>query len=497
MATSTGRIYLGSTLVSSGSSGEAWVRNPSWLALPTVGNTEQKFVGLYGVWPENNFLALSASGNYTVNWGDGVTENFSAGVQANHTYTFTDADLANTDAPVTFQDAGDTVTRNAHGYLNDMLISFAAIVTTTGIVAGQAYYVVNATTNTFQVSSTLGGAALALTSNGSGTILPYKQAIVTVTPQAGQNLTGLNISLKNNTFSLPTYVSGWLDILISGPNLSTLAVSTSGQLVRHRWLERAQLISNNSITSFNNMFFACSRLQSVPVWEVSSVSGAVDMTSMFSSCSSLQTLVLMNTAAVTNMSFMFSSCSSLRTVPLLNTASVTNMQQMFGFCVALTTIPAINTASVQNMISMFVGCSSLLTVPLLNTASVTNMQTMFQSCSSLQEIPLFNTALVPNFAQMFQNCFSLKSVPALNLNGGTSASSYNVMFPTASMSSMKATNIKFSFNVDNNLLSAAALDEIYTNLPTVAGQTITVSGNYGTAGDNPAIAIAKGWTVTG
>jgi hypothetical protein len=46
-------------------------------------------------------------------------------------------------------------------------------------------------------------------------------------------------------------------------------------------------------------------------------------------------------------------------------------------------------------------------------------------------------------------------------------------------------------------LAAAQLDEIYTNLPTVTSKTITVSGNWGTAGDTPTIATAKGWTVTG
>jgi hypothetical protein len=37
---------------------------------------------------------------------------------------------------------------------------------------------------------------------------------------------------------------------------------------------------------------------------------------------------------------------------------------------------------------------------------------------------------------------------------------------------------------------------LYTSLQTVA-RTITVTGNWGTASDNPAIATAKGWTVTG
>ncbi len=72
---------------------------------------------------------------------------------------------------VTFQDTGDTVTRTAHGLSNDTRVSFATIVSTTGIAVYTPYYVVNATTDTFQVSLTQGGGALALTTNGSGTML--------------------------------------------------------------------------------------------------------------------------------------------------------------------------------------------------------------------------------------------------------------------------------------------------------------------------------------
>lgn len=71
---------------------------------------------------------------------------------------------------VTFQDAGDTVTKTAHGLVNDTPISFDTIVTTTGIVINTRYFVVGAAANTFQVALTVGGAAIALTTNGSGTV---------------------------------------------------------------------------------------------------------------------------------------------------------------------------------------------------------------------------------------------------------------------------------------------------------------------------------------
>jgi hypothetical protein len=68
----------------------------------------------------------------------------------------------------TFQDTGDTVTYNNHNLMAGTPIMFKTITTTTGISTNTFYYVINPTTNTFQVASTAGGAALALTTNGTG-----------------------------------------------------------------------------------------------------------------------------------------------------------------------------------------------------------------------------------------------------------------------------------------------------------------------------------------
>ena len=98
---------------------------------------------------------------------------------------------------------------------------------------------------------------------------------------------------------------------------------------------------------------------------------------------------------------------------------------------------------------------------------------------------------------MFNNCSSLTTVPALVTTAVTSANISGTFSGCVSLARIQAKNFRFSFSVSGCKLSAAALDEIYTNLPTVTAQTITVSNNYGTVGDNPAIATAKGWTVAG
>lgn len=72
---------------------------------------------------------------------------------------------------VNFTDTGDIVTLNNHGLTGASQISFTSIVSTTGISTNTLYWPVGITTNTFQVSLTQGGAPIALTTNGSGTLV--------------------------------------------------------------------------------------------------------------------------------------------------------------------------------------------------------------------------------------------------------------------------------------------------------------------------------------
>jgi hypothetical protein len=82
------------------------------------------------------------------------------------------SNVASSAIAVTFQDAGDTVTLNGHGLRNGTVVSFATVVTTTGISTSTNYFVVGSSTNTFQVAASYGGAALPLTTDGSGTMNP-------------------------------------------------------------------------------------------------------------------------------------------------------------------------------------------------------------------------------------------------------------------------------------------------------------------------------------
>jgi hypothetical protein len=152
---------------------------------------------------------------------------------------------------------------------------------------------------------------------------------------------------------------------------------------------------------------------------------------------------------------------------------------------------------------MFSSCSSLQTIPLLNISSGVNFNGMFSNCSRLQTIPLLRVipilSTVTSYQSMFNNCSSLVELPALSFQQTATTTIFSSIFTgCSSLSRVRATGFNQNINLPNpGLLSADELNEIYTNLPTVTSKTITVTGNWGTAGDTPTIATAKGWTVTG
>lgn len=70
---------------------------------------------------------------------------------------------------VNFDISTDAATLANHGLTNGSVIQFKTITTTTGISINTDYYIVNATTNTFQLSLSLGGSVIDLTgANGTG-----------------------------------------------------------------------------------------------------------------------------------------------------------------------------------------------------------------------------------------------------------------------------------------------------------------------------------------
>jgi methionine synthase I (cobalamin-dependent) len=93
-------------------------------------------------------------------------------------------------------------------------------------------------------------------------------------------------------------------------------------------------------------------------------------------------------------------------------------------------------------------------------------------------------------------CPNLQELPPINMAAVTSTANGNITGgSTPSLKRIRTSGMRFSFTVANCQLSAAATNEIFEGLPTVAtSQTITVSGNPN-QGFNASIANAKNWVV--
>ena len=151
------------------------------------------------------------------------------------------------------------------------------------------------------------------------------------------------------------------------------------------------------------------------------------MNSMFTKCTSLETLDLssFNTEKVTDMQTMFEGSTNLRTINLPKGfigSNVTDLNGMFRGCVSLTELDlsGSNAEKVKNMGSMFYGCVALSNLNLsgFKTGSLTEMRYLFSSCQSLESLDLsgFNTENVTSMASMFSQCSSLRSLDLSSFN---------------------------------------------------------------------------------
>ena len=217
-----------------------------------------------------------------------------------------------------------------------------------------------------------------------------------------------------------------------------------------------------TLTSTAWWFYDCSSLTSIEGIINLKTANVTDMEIMFCGCSGLTSLDLgnFNTSNVTNMNSMFCGCSGLTSLDVssFNTENVTDMFGMFSFCFSLTSLDLsnFNTANVTDMVEMFDGCSGLtsLDVSGFNTENVTNMGEMFSGCSGLTSLDVsgFNTSNVTDMGYMFSYCSGLTSLDVSNFNT-SNVTNMGKMFSGCSgltsldLSSFNTANVTYMYNM--------------------------------------------------
>jgi len=289
----------------------------------------------------------------------------------------------------------------------------------------------------------------------------YRQAILVVTPQAGQNIT--SFSIINYTAPKPVYEHYTVvDMVIRLPFATTFSIGSSSS---YGWSKLQSLVSFKmlsalNLTSFSRFFNYCIKLQNVELL----TSNITNFSYCFEGCYSLQAVNLFDTQSASTMVNMFMNCYNLQIVPAFNTAAVVTMASMFNNCYCLQTIPLFNTISVTTMINMFQNCRNLQSMPLLDMRNVTTLANTFDNCWSLQTIPLFNTISVTTMNSTFLTCISLQTVPALDMRNVTIMT--NMFLNCFSLQSVaicntsKVISMTNAFNGCYSLLTIPLLDTI-------------------------------------
>jgi len=468
---------------------DSFVRPSDWIAMPSMTSSDEKIAILVAVQDTDQelyYFKIRGSGSIYIDWGDGSNNTYVSNgstIECYHKYTYSDTDLTDTSSTLGYKQALIVVTATSGGTIT--LYDEGAITTAT-------------------INTQLGGGS-------------YSTSYKYVKP---------SLEIK---CSLPNLSSG-ANLLFGGSNfihrtkkitcLNKGSVTSASLMFQNCYDLEIISIDFTGITTFVGAFIDCHSLKTVPTLGSSATGSGVFVTT-FQNCYSLITTPSIP-ALNGSISTMFSGCGSLELLPTLNTTAVTTIQSAFGNCYSLKNINVLDLSNCGTSSGAFSGCSSLKEVS-ISSHKLTTLTTMFSSCSSLEKVN-FGTNVgtgVISIGSVFNSCTSLKTI--LNMPSTSSATSMASIFngcaslkiiPSISMASVAtAANgasiasgcynaskvlvpLKFTNSIANAKMSATALNDLFTLLPTVTSQTLTVTGNPGASTCNTSIATAKGWTVT-
>ena len=100
---------------------------------------------------------------------------------------------------------------------------------------------------------------------------------------------------------------------------------------------------------------------------------------------------------IVNCNYMFYECTCLVEVPLFDTSKVKEMYKMFLGCKHLKNVPCLNTKNVTTMYSMFQDCENLEEVPKFNIDNIEDLNFIFYGCPDLNRITIKNWSSVYDF----------------------------------------------------------------------------------------------------
>jgi hypothetical protein len=509
-------------------------RPSNWLTLPTLLPGEEKFVGLFPVYDDDgNFLAVYCEGDYTVDWGDGSTENFASGETAEHTYDYASVN------PSTLSERGYrqvivAVTPQNPGELNLLDLSVRH-------------------TNVIGPSSSCPWLEIGLSmpnASDGGIYLYHLRSLEIVTICDTGGLTSMyeffyecdalkkaeiinipNVEDISYLFEyceslsiailpeLPVYCEsifygcGALDYVYIASLGSPYYIDYIFEGTDNGFI-REVVIGNTGTDMY--YLFSNVLVESVTIKDASLLESAE---AAFYENSTLKNLYMPPSPNLVDASYMFEYCYALENVQFSDLSSLGTAYDMFYECYSLRNVSFPSTPMLTSLYGAFEYCYSMEKVVFQNLSSLEYIDYALYSCSGLREVSL---PLIPpgvSAEQAFYGCYSMDTLSlncapgyayeifyfctnliTLVIEDASLFSELDGAFYTPCLSSLRVPGVSISFSVQDCTLSREALVLIFQDLATVSpgSQTINVAGNWGVAdlsSGDLSIATDKGWTV--
>lgn len=343
-----------------------WVRPTNWLPIPSISAEEEVIYLISKVYNvDNNFSAFLCQGDYTVDWGDGVVENYNDNTLAMHSH--------------------------AYSALTSQVIDSEYKQALIKITPQPGFNL-----TAFNLQQIYTGLYIYASSN-------FQEIVI-----SAPNISGTNLTLGGSVYFHRN---------VENVNIKNIGnITTAYKLfIYFSKLVNVSYFNTASCNSTSQMFYNCHSLKYVPNFDMSSV---INCSYMFYACNSISTVPVFNLPIATTATYMFYGCNSLKELKI-NLPSAPSLSSFCNGCFSLIDAVVTTGAALTNISQAFVNCNNLLNVAISNTNNVTNIAQIFQGCFTLKKFTA-ECGAVTNTGNAFLNCYNLSSLILNNLHYGFS-----------------------------------------------------------------------------
>jgi hypothetical protein len=276
---------------------------------------------------------------------------------------------------------------------------------------------------------------------------------------------------------------------------STSALLNSSDMFEQNYNLKSVKINTSKVVNASEMFESCNKLTELDL----DFSNAFELSGVIQRCSSLTTVNFVTSNRLLNYANNYQSykLQNLSITTLYNTIYGDNgISGAFERNYSLENLPYMVPASRNTFTE-----TSISDTTMVDISRSRDMYYSFKGCQNLKTITFTSEDLNPeleNIENIFYQCESLQEIPLLDFSATIVTSAHDAFAECSSLIRSQVMGLSASHSYAYCKLSANALNEIFTNLPTVTSEDIAVYENPGVnqTGFDPTIATAKGWTVS-